>query len=276
LRTIKKRRYKSLVRQRQAGDTRWRIVEATRQLLQSEGYAGMTIEAIAQRAEVSAQSVYATFKSKTGILSELLDQSTLGAGYDDAVRQSLSARAPETRLRLAARIARQVHDVQSATFDLLRGAGVIAPELAKLEQQRERLRYERQKIMIISLREAGRLRRGLDYGTARDIFWTLTGRDVYRMLVRERGWSSQKYQDWLAETMVESLLTPSKTESGSKSGKADDSPLRYVRRRAQKGRTEPVDSHLDATTLRLSATSITGVEESGLVDNGPKALKKKW
>jgi hypothetical protein len=90
-----------------------------------------------------------------------------------------------------------------AAFDLLRGAGVVAPELAKLEQQR----YERQEKMIVSLRDAGSLRPGLDHATARDIFWMLTGRDVYRMLVRERGWSSQKYQDWLADTLVRSLLT---------------------------------------------------------------------
>src|SRR5258707_3109606 len=205
---IKKRPYKSLVRRRQAGASRRRIVEATRRLLHSEGYAGMTIEAIAQRAEVSAQSVYAIFKSKTGILTELLDQSTFGADYEKLVRQALSASDPETRLRFAARIARQIHDAQSATFDLLRGAGVVAPELAKLEQQRERLRYERQERMIISLRDARRLRPGLDHGTARDIFWMLTGRDVYRMLVRERGWSSQKYEDWLADTLVDSLLTP--------------------------------------------------------------------
>jgi len=203
---VKKRPYKSLVRQRQAGDTRLRIVEATRQLLQSEGYAGMTIEAIAQRAEVSAQSVYSIFKSKTGILTELLDQSTFGADYEDAVRRALSESHPEARLRLAAPIARQIHDAQSAAFDLLRGAGVVAPELAKLEQQRERLRYERQERMIMSLRDAGRLRPELNYATARDIFWMLTGRDVYRMLVRERGWSSQKYQDWLADTLVRSLL----------------------------------------------------------------------
>jgi hypothetical protein len=38
-----------------------------------------------------------------------------------------------------------------------------------------------------------------------------TGRDVYRMLVRERGWSSQKYQDWLADTLVRSLLTPGRS-----------------------------------------------------------------
>ena len=131
---MKKRRYKSLVRQRQAGDTRRRIVDAARQLLQSAGYDGMTIEAIAQRAEVSAQSVYAVFRSKTGILTELLDQSTFADEYEEAVRQALSARDPETRLRLAAGIARQIHEPLSAAFDLLRGAGVIAPDLARLEK----------------------------------------------------------------------------------------------------------------------------------------------
>jgi len=207
---MKKRPYKSLVRKRQAGDTRQRIVDAARQLLRSAGYDGMTIEAIAQRAEVSAQSVYAIFRSKTGILTELLDQSTFGDEYEEAVRQAMSASDPETRLRLAARIARQIHEPLSATFDLLRGAGVVAPELAKLEQQRERLRYERQERMIISLRDAKRLRLGLNHQTARDIFWMLTGRDVYRMLVRERGWSPQKYQDWLADTLVHSLLSPAR------------------------------------------------------------------
>jgi AcrR family transcriptional regulator len=204
---IKRSSYKSLVRERQAADTRRRIVEATRHLLEKEGYAGMTIEAIAGRAEVSAQSVYAIFKSKTGILTELLDQSTFGPEYEEAVRRALSAKDPEIRLRLAAPIARQIHDAQSATFDLLRGAGVVAPELAKLERQRECLRYERQERMIVSLKDARRLRPDLDYTAARDIFWMLTSRDIYRMLVRERGWASQKYQDWLADTLVGALLS---------------------------------------------------------------------
>ena len=226
---MKKRRYKSLVRQRQAGDTRRRIVDAARQLLQSAGYDGMTIEAIAQRAEVSAQSVYAVFRSKTGILTELLDQSTFGDEYEEAVRQALSARDPETRLRLAAGIARQIHEPLSAAFDLLRGAGVIAPDLARLEKQREELRYERQERMVISLRDAGRLRKGLNYATARAIFWMLTGRDVYRMLVCERRWPPQKYQDWLADTLVDCLLTPPRPSAvRSRVRKERDSSLRLV------------------------------------------------
>jgi AcrR family transcriptional regulator len=207
LQKTKRRSYASLSRQRQAEATRRRIVEATRRLLRSKGYAGMTIEAIAQGAGVSAPSVYAIFKSKTGILTELLDQSTFGPSYEEAVRQALSAGEAETRLRLAAGIARQIHDAQSAVFDLLRGAGVVAPKLRKLEQQRESLRYKRQEQMIISLQDAGRLRAGLDYVSARDVFWMLTGRDVYRMLVRERGWSSEKYQNWLSDTLISSLLT---------------------------------------------------------------------
>ena len=214
---IKKRSYKSLVRERQAGDTRRRIVEATRQLLQNEGYDGMTIEAIARRAEVSAQSVYAIFKSKTGLLIALLDQSMFGPDYEEVVRQTLSATDPETRLRRAAAVSRQIRSAQSAAFDLMRSAGVVAPELAKLEQQRERLRYEKEEGMINFLRDTGALRPWLSHRTARDIFWMLTGGDVYRMLVRECGWSPQKYQNWLADTLVRSLLR--KRESRTKSGR---------------------------------------------------------
>jgi AcrR family transcriptional regulator len=201
------------VRQRQAGDTRRRIVEATRRLLESDGYAGMTIEAIAQQAEVSAQSVYAIFKSKTGILIELLDQSMFGTDYEEVVQRTLSASDPENRLRLAAGVAKQIRSAQSAMFDLLRGAGVVAPELAKLQQQRERLRYKKEEGMISFLRDSGSLRPDIDHQTARDVFWMLTGGDVYRMLVHERGWSPQQYQDWLADTLVHSLLKAKKGKS---------------------------------------------------------------
>jgi AcrR family transcriptional regulator len=202
------RTYKSVTRERQAAETRRRIVHAAHRLLRAEGFAGMTIEAVAQRAQVSVPTVYAIFKSKTGILTALLDQLMFGPDYEDVVQRARSATDPETRLRRAAAVAKQIRSAQSAAFDLIRGAGVVAPELSRLEQQRERLRYEREESMIVFLRESGSLRPGLSYRTARDIFWMLTGGDVYRMLVRERGWSPQKYQDWLADALVKQLLAP--------------------------------------------------------------------
>jgi len=202
----KKRPYKSLIRERQAGDTRRRIVEAARRLLETEGYAGMTIDAIARGAEVSAQTVYALFQSKTGILIAMLDQSMFGTQYEAVIRRAADASDPEERLRLAAGVAREIRGAQSTTFDLLRGAGVVAPELAKLEQQREQLRYEKEENVITFLRKSGKLRPDLSHKSARDIFWMLTGGDVYRMLVRERGWSPRKYETWLADTLASLLL----------------------------------------------------------------------
>jgi AcrR family transcriptional regulator len=208
-----KRDYRSLVRERQAGDTRKRIVEAAQRLLRRQGYAGTTIESIAQEAQVSAPSVYAIFKSKTGILKELLDQAGFGPDYESAVQRASDAPDPVVRLRLAAPIARGIHESQSAILDLLRGAGVVAPELARLERRKEDQRYERQEGTIALLRSSGKLGRGLDYTTARDIFWALTGRDLYRMLVRERGWSADKYEDWLADTLVRSLVSLPRRDS---------------------------------------------------------------
>jgi AcrR family transcriptional regulator len=207
----RKRRYKSLVRERRAGDTRSRILESAKQLLQKAGYAGMTIEAVADRAGVSVPTVYAVFKSKTGIVSEILHAARFGPAYEELVRRALSIGDPEQRLRIGAQIARHVHEAQSATLGLLGGAGVLAPELARLARLGERQRYERQEPTIKLAHESGRLRPGLSYERARDIFWMYTGRDIYRMLVIERGWSPQAYEDWLADTLAEVLLDGKKT-----------------------------------------------------------------
>jgi AcrR family transcriptional regulator len=203
----KQRTYRSVTRKRQAAETRSRIVAAAHRLLRNEGFSGMTIEAIAKKANVSVPLVYAIFKSKTGILTALLDESMFGSDYEEIVRYAQSATDPENRLRRAAAVARQIRSAQSAAFELMRGAGVVAPELAKLERQRERLRYDREESVITSLQDSGKLRPDLNYQKVRDIFWMLTGGDVYRMLVGERGWTPEQYEGWLADTFVKLLLT---------------------------------------------------------------------
>lgn len=202
----KERPYKSVTRQRQAEETRQRIVTAARKLLKSKGYSGMTIEAIATRAEVSVPTVYAVFGSKTGVLAELMDEVTFGPDYEQLVRHAVETEDPHERLGFAARIARQVHDAASGTFDLMRGAGVVAPELAHLERKREAHRYDAQECMIEFISKSGRLLSGLNRQAARDILWALTGRELYRALVRERGWTSEEYEDWLGRMLEKSLL----------------------------------------------------------------------
>jgi hypothetical protein len=51
-----------------------------------------------------------------------------------------------------------------------------------------------------------RNRKGLGFEEARRILWTLTSRDVYRMLVHEGGWTAEQYQAWLARTLLDALV----------------------------------------------------------------------
>lgn len=46
----------------------------------------------------------------------------------------------------------------------------------------------------------------LDEQMSRDILWAFTGRDLYRLLVIERGWTSDAYEQSLARTLEKVLL----------------------------------------------------------------------
>lgn len=206
MKVAKKREYSSPIRQKQADDTRARIALAARKLLEERGYAGMTMEAVARKAGVAVPTIYAIFGSKTGILSAILDAARFGSRFQDLVRDAMQTPDPRERLKFAARIARRVYESESSIIDLLRGAGTVAPSLAQTESERDCQRYEAQKVMIQYLVQTRRLKPGLTPQRARDILWSLTSRDLYRLFVRDRRWPAQEYEDWLANTLVETLI----------------------------------------------------------------------
>lgn len=61
---------------------------------------------------------------------------------------------------------------------------------------------------------------------AKEVLWTLTSYDVHRRLVVERKWSADRYEQWLADSLVLTLI------EGVKKPHDDDG--RRVARRAQK------------------------------------------
>jgi hypothetical protein len=66
---------------------------------------------------------------------------------------------------------------------------------------------------VAALRARGALRPGLAPDEAVDILYALTGTDVYRALVRERGWSPARYQRWLFRLGCRELLGVSPDKS---------------------------------------------------------------
>lgn len=200
------RPYHSPIRQQQADETRRRILDAARQLLLERGYDGTTIENVAREAGVSPQTVYATYGSKRGILAGLLDRARFGSDFLETITRAHHATDPDERLRLVAAIARRVYDAERSELDLLRGAGALSPDLAALDREHEQRRMAAQASTVAMLAQSGQLRPDLDAATVGDIIWTLTGREIYRMLVADRGWTSDRFEAWLADTLIDALL----------------------------------------------------------------------
>lgn len=204
---ITRRRYHSPARQRQAEQTRARILGAARDLFRTIGYASATIDAIASAAQVSAKTVEAAFGSKRGVLAALVDPLASAGPPRDLVEQIRSAADPERRIELVAELSRRAYEGSVPEFELMRGAAAVAPEIAAAAEQIETRRRDNQARLIGYLREQRRLRGDLTQDEATDIVWTLTSYDLYRGLVLRRGWTAVRYQGWLARTLVASLLT---------------------------------------------------------------------
>ncbi len=201
----KKRSYNSELRQAQAEETKHRILSSANDLFETKGIEKVTIEELAQRADVSAPTVYALFQSKRGILRALIDRALFGAQHALLVQKVRSAKSAKERVMIAASIARQVHDAERSQMWLLRGATVLSPELEELERDLEQQRFERQEETIKLLVKENALANGLSMAKARDVLWTMTGWDTYRMLVMERGWPSDEYEKWLSGVLAQIL-----------------------------------------------------------------------
>src|SRR5260370_34231249 len=87
-----KRRYNSTRRQAQARETRQQILAAARVLFITRGFAGTTMEAIAQEAGVAVETVYTSFGNKRTLLARLVDRAV---GGDDEPVQILDRPGPQ-------------------------------------------------------------------------------------------------------------------------------------------------------------------------------------
>jgi AcrR family transcriptional regulator len=202
----KKRVYVSQARDAQAAQTRRRILGVARRLFQAEGFECVAIERLAKEAGVSAPTIYGLFQSKRGVLLALMDDTLPQEEFEALVAAGAREKTGEKRLANSAKIARQMYDAERAQMDLFRGASVLAPEFKELEREREQRRFKRQEKTVLTMAEEGFLAKGLSVSKARDILWAFTGRDMYRMFVVERGWPSDEYEKWLAESLIQSLI----------------------------------------------------------------------
>src|SRR5947209_7796808 len=123
-----KRIYNSQTRQARAVQTRRRILDSAKRLFQMNGFEGVTIEQLAQVAEVSAPTIYGLFQSKRGVLRALMNEALPPDQYEELVKQAAQEKSPKARIAIAAKIARQIYDAERNHMDIFRGASLLAVE----------------------------------------------------------------------------------------------------------------------------------------------------
>jgi AcrR family transcriptional regulator len=200
------------LRSAKAAATRAGIIAAAGRLFTEQGYLGTSVQLIADAAGVSRATVFNSVGGKAALLQAAYDVATVG---DDAPvplpqrPEALAIRAepdPRRAIRMYAALVTGVSSRLAGIYEAFRSAAGVDPEVrAMWEQiQAERLGGARRFVQIIGAK-------GPDLADdAGDLIWVLIDTSLYHRLVIERGWSTRRFQTWLASTM-EAQLLPSAT-----------------------------------------------------------------
>ena len=208
---VKARRpYDSSRRREQARDNRLRILRAAHDLFLAQGYGRTTIADVARAAQVSGETIYATFKTKANLLHAVWDV-TIGGDDQDVVfheRPEIQAIRAEPdlarRLVLHARMS-TVAARRTAPFLLaLRGAAASEPTAAAMLAEVDRQRAEGLAVMAREAAATGQL--GVSEAECLDLIWATTEGTLWHRLVGERGWSDERYADHLATMWIAVLV----------------------------------------------------------------------
>jgi AcrR family transcriptional regulator len=209
---VKTRPYDSSRRRAQAAATRRDILDAAQRLFVRQGYAATTMAAIAAEAGVSLKTVYLAFETKSGVLRALWnvllrgDQGDVPVAQQSWYREVLAEPDPQRQLRLNARNSRAVKTRIAGVLKVVRNAAPVDRDIEALWQRIQTDFHSNQRAVVERLRERKALRRGLGVDRATDILWTLNHPDVWQLLVGERGWTPEQYEQWFGDTACSQLL----------------------------------------------------------------------
>lgn len=210
---VKRRRpYDSPLRREQAAATRRQILHTAQELFERDGYAATSMAAIASAAGVSLKTVYLVFETKSGLLRALWhlllrgEQDGVQVGEQPWYREVLQEPDPERQLRLNMRNSRIVKERAGAILEVIRSAAPADPDIGSLWARIQTEFHDNQRAIVKSIADKRALAPGLTVAGATDILWALNHPSLYGLLVGERGWSPDRYEQWLGDLLCKQLL----------------------------------------------------------------------
>ena len=207
-----KRRYDTAGRRAAAARRRAAIIEAATQLFLSLGYQATTMAAVAREAGVSAETVYTVIGTKAELFRLLTEAAISGTDEPVPVLQRdyiLALRAEPSgrgKLEIYAAAITRIQQRMAPLYRAVQQAAAAEPELAGVWQQLLDRRAANMPMLIEHLQSAGALRPGLSRQDAADTVWAVNSTEVYQLMTETRGWSPQRYQQWLTQTLGRLLL----------------------------------------------------------------------
>jgi AcrR family transcriptional regulator len=207
-----KRSYDASGRREQAQARRRAVVVAARALFERDGFRPTTIAAVAERAGVSAESIYKGFGTKAALAKAVFDFVIAGDDEPVPVWQRSEADAiraePDVRRKLImytrGLAARQQRSAKVQI--LIRDGGHTDESLAALWRQLLAERLTGMTMLGRHLIESGQLGEGVELDEVRDILWTYTAVELYELLVLGRGWPLDRYAEWIARAVTAALV----------------------------------------------------------------------
>jgi AcrR family transcriptional regulator len=207
-----KRPYDSPRRRAQAETTRRDILDAAQRLFEANGYAATTMADVAQEAGVALKTVYLAFQTKSGVLRALWNLLLRGDETDRPVAERrwyldvLEEQDPERQLRLNAHNSATGKRRISAMLEVIRSASGSEPDVRELWQRIQSDYHANQRAIVERLHKRGHLRSGLGVKQGTDILWTINHPNTWQLLVVDRGWSPDRYEQWTGDLACAQLL----------------------------------------------------------------------
>lgn len=208
---VKVRAYLSPRRQEQAAATRRAILTAARDLFTRQGYADTTVAAVADRADVSVDTIYASVGRKPQLMLAVID-TVLGEGDDPIpaeqrayVQAIRAAESAADKIHVYATALGRVLPATAALQEALRHAAQTDAECAAVWRGLTQRRAANMLLFASDLRRTGEVRGELTDEVVADIVWSTNSVEYY-LLLRQRRWTSEQYARWLADLWCRTLL----------------------------------------------------------------------
>ncbi|HET7902835.1 MAG TPA: helix-turn-helix domain-containing protein [Candidatus Nanopelagicales bacterium] len=211
---VKTRAYRSAVREERARLTRHRVLVGARELFVAQGYTATTVAQVAARAGVAVDTVYAAVGTKPELFRQLWETAISGsddvvpAEERDYVRRVREAPTARAKLTLYAAAVTAIQRRIGPLHIVLRDAAGGAPELRAIRDEISQRRSTNMRRFAADLVATGSARPGLGTDEIGDIIWATSSADMFDLLVQERGWTPQRYEQWLLDSWLRTLLAP--------------------------------------------------------------------